>query len=90
MENFQSVILGLSETFKGFASIIGPYFFKISLAAILVIIGWVAGRMLKRFIRKIIRKVDLDGFLRKVEFDSLVEKMGYKLNSGRFIGDVVR
>ncbi len=46
--------------------------------------------MLKRFIRKIVRKTDLDGLLRKMELDNLVERMGYKLNSGRFLGDIAK
>lgn len=90
MENFQNITAELINTFQSFGSVIGPFFFKIALAAVLVIIGWVAGKMLKTFIRKIVRKTDLDGLLRKMEFEDLMVKMGYKLNSGRFLGDVAR
>jgi hypothetical protein len=46
--------------------------------------------MLKMFIKKIVIKTDLDVLLRKMELESLLEKMGYRLNSGNFLGDVAR
>jgi hypothetical protein len=90
MENFKNITDELINIFQSFASIIGPFFFKIALVVVLVIIGWVAGKMLKMFIKKIVIKTDLDVLLRKMELESLLEKMGYRLNSGNFLGDVAR
>jgi hypothetical protein len=48
----------------------------------------VAGRILKRIIKKIVRKAELDSFLRKMEVENFLERMGYKLNSGKFLGEL--
>ncbi len=49
-----------------------------------------AGRILKRIIKKVVKKADLDSLLRKMEVDEFVEKIGYRLNSGKFLGELVK
>jgi hypothetical protein len=39
MENFKNITDELINIFQSFASIIGPFFFKIALVVVLVIIG---------------------------------------------------
>ena len=49
-----------------------------------------AGRLIKKFVKEIVKKAELDSFLKKLEVDAFLSKMGYKLNSGKFTGELLR
>ena len=47
-------------------------------------------KLLRDLVRKLIVKINLDDILRKLELEKLLQKAGYRLDSGRFLGEVVR
>lgn len=59
-------------------------------AVVVFVIGWVVGVLVSRVIEQIIKAVQLDKLLGAAGIDDLVGKMGMKLNSGRFLGELAK
>jgi hypothetical protein len=60
------------------------------IALILVILGWIVGAAVSKIIEQIFKSVKVDKALASAGLEELVDKTGFKLNSGRFIGEVVK
>lgn len=56
---------------------------------LLVIIGWLVAVVLARLVEKVIDFLKVDKLLRKAKTDLYLERVGIKLNSGRFLGQIV-
>lgn len=63
---------------------------QLVLALIVVIIGWIIANVLKGVIVRIFRTLQIDSALDAAGVDTLVQKTGYKLNSGLFMGVLVK
>jgi hypothetical protein len=61
------------------------------LAAVIVfIIGWVFSSMLGKIVAQLINALKLDNIFRSMQFDQVVEKAGFHLSVGNFIGAIVK
>ena len=63
---------------------------QLLVALALLIVGWIIGAMLKSFIKRVFNKLNVDSALSAAGVDTLTEKAGYKLNSGGFVGTLVK
>lgn len=54
------------------------------------VIGWVVAVALGKVVEQIIRVARLDALLSKLDFERTLERAGWKLNSGAFIGGLVK
>ena len=90
MENIQSwgdvLVSSFQSVWYGVANFI-PSFLA---AVILFLVGWLIAVILGRLVAQIIKAVKLDVALRGAGFDKVVEKGGFTLNSGEFIGALVK
>jgi hypothetical protein len=90
MNNINDLFNSLGES----ARLVGSGFKEISVAIILAlivfIIGWVIAVLVARVIEQIVRTIKLDNLLKTAGIDDLLNKMGIGLNSGRFIGELVK
>ncbi|MEK7628595.1 MAG: hypothetical protein AAB421_04250 [Patescibacteria group bacterium] len=59
-------------------------------SVVIFIIGWVIASIAGRFVVQIVRALRLDDALRTAGIEELVTKGGFSLNSGRFIGEMVK
>lgn len=59
-------------------------------AVVIFLVGWVIAIILGRLVSQIIKAVKLDTALRGAGFDKVVERAGFSLNSGSFIGSLVK
>lgn len=59
-------------------------------ALIVFIIGWVVAMALGKLVEQIIRSLRVDSLLERVEAHKALERAGMKLNSGAFIGGLVK
>lgn len=59
-------------------------------ALVILIIGWVIGALLGRAIWQIFRSLKIDEALRKAGFESILQRGGVHLDSGAFIGALVK
>lgn len=66
------------------------YLPRILFAIVFVVIGWVIGMALSRVVSQIIRMIKLDQGLRAAGIEEIVGRAGMKLNSGVFLGSLVK
>ena len=66
-------------------------FVPLLIGAILVfIIGWVVAETIGKIVEQIIRALKVDLFLSKLEVSHAVQRAGWRLNSGVFLGGLVK
>jgi len=58
-------------------------------AVIIAIIGWIVGAIFFRFVYELVRLARVDNALRAAGVERFVEKAGFKLNAGYFLGKLV-
>lgn len=63
---------------------------KLLVALIIFVLGWLAGSILGRWVAQIIQSLRLDQALRSLGVEDTLAKAGFKLNSGGFIGALVK
>jgi len=63
---------------------------KLLAALLLIIVGWMFGAALGRVVAHAIHALKLDDWLKKAGVDTFLTRAGYRLNSGAFIGWLVK
>ena len=63
---------------------------KLVVALLILVIGWVFGGVVDKVIAQVIKAVKVDNVLRGAKVDQLLGKAGFNLDSGRFIGGLVK
>lgn len=59
-------------------------------ALVVFIIGWIVAMALGKVVEQIIRALKVDTFLAKLDFEKALERAGWRLNSGLFLGSLVK
>ena len=59
-------------------------------AVVLFLVGWLIAVLLGKLVAQVIKSIKLDTALRGAGFDKVVEKAGFTLSSGNFIGALVK
>lgn len=78
-QSFQQVWMGIVEFVP-----------NIIVAILIFIIGWLIGAAIGRVIAQIISALKIDNALKSAGVEDLLERAGYALDSGRFIGLLVK
>lgn len=63
---------------------------EIVLSIVIFIVGWVVGDTLGHWVAKIFRSLKVDQALESIGLSDIVRRTGYRLNSGEFIGALVK
>jgi len=80
----------LQDSFEGvLAGVIG-FLPNLIIAIIIVLLGWIVASALSKVIEQIIKSIKLDKALSSAGLDSIVSKAGCDLNSGKFLGELVK
>ncbi len=77
--SFQDIWMGVANFVPSFIA-----------AVVLFLVGWLIAVILGRLVAQIIKTVKLDVALRGAGFDKVVEKGGFALDSGHFLGALVK
>jgi len=80
----------LAGSFQELVAGIITYVPNIVIAVILFIIGWVFGDAVGLWISKLVRALKIDQVLEKLDLHRLIEQAGYRLDSGKFLGLLVK
>lgn len=80
----------LGSSFQGIWADAVPFVLNLIVAIVIFIVGWLVGALLGKVVSQIIKSVKLDTALRHAGFDSLVERAGFSLDTGAFIGGLVK
>jgi small-conductance mechanosensitive channel len=59
-------------------------------AIVIFILGWVIGAVLGRLVAQVVAALKVDNALRSAGVDKVVERAGFKMNSGAFLGALVK
>jgi len=60
------------------------------IAIIILILGWLVGVLIGRAIGQVFKSLKIDDALRRAGFESFVRRGGINLDSGAFVGDIVK
>jgi hypothetical protein len=63
---------------------------QLLVALLVLIVGWIIAGILKRIIKTVFTQLKVDSALDAAGLDSLTAKAGYQLNSGAFVGGLVK
>jgi len=58
-------------------------------AIVIAVVGWIIGAIFFRLVENLIKFAKVDNALKATGFDKIVEKAGFRLNSGYFLGKLV-
>ncbi len=80
----------LTSSFEDIAT--GIYLFapRIIIAILILILGWVIGAFLERAMREVLHSLKMDRALSNVGVDEFISHTGMHLNSGSFIGGLIK
>ena len=59
-------------------------------AVIVFIVGWIVAAALGKVVEQVVRALRVDQLLSKLEFEKALERGGWKLNAGSFVGGLVK
>jgi hypothetical protein len=82
VDSLAGALQGVSDTVLLFVP-------KILIALIILIIGWVAGVIVGRFVSQIISALKVDKAMERLGVDRVVTRAGFHLNTGNFVGKIV-
>ena len=81
----------LSQAFFNIGSASIEFIFKQLLPAIIILaIGWFIAEIIGKIVNQIIRAIKVDKALEKLNLSQSLEKAGLKLDSGKFLGEIVK
>lgn len=80
----------LRDSFYSLGPIILEIASRLIVALALFIIGWIIGIFVGSLVEKIFRKLNVDNALRRAGVESTLQKGGVNLNSGHFVGSLVK
>ncbi len=63
---------------------------KLILAIVFFVIGWVLGSLIAKAFEQVFKALKIDSFFRSIKVDNFFRKAGMNLNSGHFVGEVVK
>ncbi len=58
-------------------------------AVIVLIVGWIVGVILYRIIIEVVKVLHIDDVMKSAGLDEVAKDLGFKLNTGRFLGTLV-
>jgi small-conductance mechanosensitive channel len=79
----------LHSSFQGLWSGVIMFIPNLVVAIVIVLIGWAIGAIICKGIESLFKSIKLDEALRKAGFETVVQRAGLKLNSGKFIGKII-
>lgn len=59
-------------------------------AVVIFLVGWLIAVLLGKLVAQVVKMIKLDVALRSAGFDKVVERGGFELNSGGFLGAIVK
>ena len=87
LETWGSVLTSsLQGVWMGFAAFVPT----LVVAIVILIVGWLVGSLLGKVVAQIIRSLKVDNALKSAGFDAVMSRAGFTLDSGAFIGSLVR
>ena len=78
--------MSLSGLWLGFVAFVP----KLIIAVLIFIVGWIIGTLICKALSQVIGALKIDKMLSSLGADAAMSRAGYKLNTGLFIGEIVK
>lgn len=79
----------IQGSFSDLWYVVLQYVPQLIFALIVVIVGWIVGIILYRIIVEVVKILRIDDVMRSAGLDEAAKDIGFKLNTGRFLGALV-
>ena len=63
---------------------------KLVVAVVFFVVGWILGSLIARAIEQVFSSLKIDSLFRTIGVDNFLRRAGVNLNSGHFIGEVIK
>lgn len=80
----------LESSFQGLWAGVIMFIPNLIVAIVILCIGWAIGAVIAKGIQHFMKMIQFDEALKKAGLEDLVRKAGLNLNSGRFVGELVK
>ncbi len=80
----------LQESFQNVLSGVIEFMPQLLMAVIVILIGWLVAVAVEKIVEQVIKYVKLDKFLASAGLDKIVDRAGFRLNSGKFLGALIK
>lgn len=87
---FQNWSTVLTQSFQDIWLGVANFVPNLIIAIIIFIIGWIVGSLIGKVIAQVFRSIKVDQALRAAGVEDVTRRAGYNLNSGVFVGDLVK
>ncbi len=79
-----------TRSFQDLSWVVVQFTPRIVLAVVFLMIGWLIGVILGRVVSQVIRALKVDNALKSAGVEDVAARAGLALNSGRFVGELVK
>lgn len=80
----------LTDSFQNLGEGVVAFLPNIVVSIVIFIVGWVVGVVLGKWVSQIVRSLRVDKALASLGIDEIISRAGYRLDSGAFLGALVR
>jgi small-conductance mechanosensitive channel len=87
---FESLKMALTDAFGSLLGGVVEFIPKLIVAIVIVILGWILGAAVSKIINQIFKTLRIDSALEVAGAKQLVHKAGFNLNSGLFVGELIK
>ncbi|OHA18732.1 MAG: hypothetical protein A2664_04465 [Candidatus Taylorbacteria bacterium RIFCSPHIGHO2_01_FULL_46_22b] len=63
---------------------------KFIVAVLILVVGWIIGNVIDKVVSQVVKSIKIDSILRSAKVDGLLGKAGFNLDTGRFLGGLVK
>lgn len=90
MELLQDWSMVFTQTLLGMWYAIADFIPTLFIAVIIFAIGWLLAALVEKLIEGLFKTFKVDSLLKSSGFEDVIERSGHKLNSGKFVGALVK
>jgi small-conductance mechanosensitive channel len=87
---FENLKMALTDAFSGLLVGVVEFLPRLLVSILVVILGWMIGAALSKIINQIFKTLRVDAGLEAAGAKQLVHKAGFNLDSGHFVGELVK
>lgn len=80
----------LTDSFSGVWAGVANIIPNVLAAIVIFIVGWIVAALIGRLVAQLIKALKVDTALQQAGFEAVVKRAGFNLNSGAFLGGLVR
>lgn len=86
---FETWSTGLRGSFSSLWDGVSAFIPSLVVAIVIFVVGWAVGSLLGQVVNQVIKSLKIDNLLKSAKVDEVLNRAGFELDSGRFLGGLV-